>query len=195
VTKLYLRLQPTDKDDPRGWLRPPELNKEGRFTIKPVPSGAYRLLAGWYDAPYYLKSVFLDRADVTEGGIPVEAGRETEDVLVILSDDVATLRGRVIGEKGPQPGTSVALISVESLMTQEPGMAYSKAGMTDQRGRFEIKGIRPGRYFVLGGRSNWKGPGTFTEFLRSHQDKFQVVELKPKETKEVDVKPVVVNQP
>jgi hypothetical protein len=151
------------------------------------------------DAPYYLKSVMLGDTDVLESGIPVESGGEVRDVVVVLSDAVATVRGRVLGPKGPLPGASVTFVSVDLLTAPDPSaLSRGMSGATtDQRGQFEIKAIRPGRYLLaaLPNRPQWKTPEEMVEFVRSHQDRFQAIELKPREIKEVDVKPIAVGQP
>lgn len=199
AAKFYVMLQPIGSARLGSVGRPNRPDNEGRFTIKQVPNGTFRLSASLADAPYYLKSVMLGDTDVLESGIPVESGGEVRDVVVVLSDAVATVRGRVLGPKGPLPGASVTFVSVDLLTAPDPSaLSRGMSGATtDQRGQFEIKAIRPGRYLLaaLPNRPQWKTPEEMVEFVRSHQDRFQAIELKPREIKEVDVKPIAVGQP
>lgn len=199
VTKLTLVLRPVVEKQ-FDWSTPyppPRPNSEGVFTIKRIPSGLYRLSVYGIENSYYLKSVVLGNADVRESGIPVESGSETPDVFVVLSDAGATVRGRVVGDKGPLADASVSLVSVDILTGQASRRLAQSGAMTDQRGQFQIKAIRPGRYFIYAykGSSPVMGKESLADFLRRHQDRLQVVELKANEARAIDLTLIAVNQP
>jgi hypothetical protein len=196
VGNLYLRLQPVGGARFFGGMRSPKPNREGRFTMNPSPSGTYRLEVTSPNGLYYLKSVILDNTDVRESGIPVESG-ETREVLVVLSDAGATVKGQVIGQKGPMPGALVMLGSLELLAASSEDFAFPYESRTDQRGKFEFQSIRPGRYFIFAfpQRPTWRGSEALVEFLRSHQDRLRMIDLKANETKDVQIAPVAAKQP
>ncbi|MCS6806710.1 MAG: carboxypeptidase-like regulatory domain-containing protein [Acidobacteriota bacterium] len=197
VTEFYITLRPFGDTRVFGSFRPGIPDKGGNFTIKSVPSGQYRIEAYRRESPYYVKLVLVGDVDVHQTGLVVEAGNDVSDVLIMLSEAGATLKGRVLAQKGPLPGASVFLTAVEALTLQHPELAFTTSAVSDQRGQFQIKAIRPGRYFVftLNESPPWKGTDGMAEFLRNHREQIQVIELKDGETKELDLKPLLIKTP
>ena len=78
--------------------------------------------------------------------IRVSAGQETRVDISLLSDKTVTVSGRVLDVKGkPAPRTVVLLRSqhLEAVLS-----SMRTAALTDAEGKFEIKGVSPGSYFL-----------------------------------------------
>ncbi len=193
VVNLALYLRAGEHRYPVSGLGRVTPHRDGSFRFDGIPGGVYHVHFDLGPTPYYLKSILLDDVDVSEEGIPVESGRETAGVVAILSDAGATLRGRVIGGKGPMPGAVVSLVAAEVFTVQEPRRVTHSGVVSDQHGRFEIKRIRPGRYIVFATSTQpaRSEPEAFLEFLNRYRSQLQTVELRPNEIKELTLKPIV----
>lgn len=197
VTQSYVVLRPLGSSRMFAGFRPGVPDKDGHFAIKSVPGGHYRVDVHRRDLPYYVKSVIVGDVDVYQTGLVVESGNDVSDLLIVLSDAGATLKGRVLSQKGPLAGASIFLAPLDALAVQNPELAPSNRAMSDQRGQFEVKAVRPGRYFVFALKENppWKDADGLAEFLRNHREQIQVIELKDGETKQLDLKPLVIKAP
>lgn len=107
---------------------------------------------------------------VTTEGLVVHPGARVTDVVIVLSNAGAVLRGRVLSSEGdvPLPDAVVQLIPVNFAQRfAERGTVGTRSIVSDQHGGYEIKGIPPGRYYllVLQQRPTFRRQEEFVEFL------------------------------
>jgi len=106
-------------------------NAEGKFTIAGLPPGSY--------AVSLQRVGFVALMDAVRNTVTLKDGERKDDFKVKLVP-VGAISGRVLDADG-QP--------VETIAVQvEQGGRTVRSGMTDDRGRFRIGGLTPGRYRV-----------------------------------------------
>jgi len=123
-------------------------NDLGEYRIYDVPPGRYYLKAGLmgmmggsgrasYGTSYYPGTPDAAAAAAIEVG----GGQTLEGInLTLRPTRVANIRGRVMN---PGSGLTVGLLKVE-----EGGSMSSTRGVDDPDGKFELKGVSPGSYFL-----------------------------------------------
>ncbi len=195
VTRLFPLLYPKGAER-RGVAALPRVDTQGNFTIKRVPSGAFLLDLSLSDSPYFLRAVLHEDRDVTTEGLVVHPGARVTDVVIVLSNAGAVLRGRVLSSEGdvPLPNAVVQLIPVDFAQRfAERGTVGTRSIVSDQHGGYEIKGIPPGRYYllVLQQRPTFRRQEEFVEFLSARAAQLPVLEFKAREAKQLDVRPMV----
>lgn len=104
------------------------------FTLTPPPPG------------WIVKSVTLDGDDITDTPIDLTGRTALSDVRIVMTDKLTTLSGQVTNERG-QPLTDYVVI-VQGAEQREPVVASRAIRVVrpDTNGRFQTRGMRPGRY-------------------------------------------------
>lgn len=123
-----------------------EVKADGSFLVKNVPEGVYRphVFAGTSDC--FVKSARYGSADVPDRGLTVVSGVETS-LELRMSCRSARIEGVVLtGDSLPAAGVYVVAIPEAPLRDEK--WKY-RAEVTDQNGRFLLRGLLPGEYRVF----------------------------------------------
>ncbi len=137
--------------DDRGQYRIFALNP-GEYYLKAVDSSELNLntlehegswirdVGSEYAPAYYPGVAQASQAEM----ISVKAGDEVQADFFIQRTRTATITGHVIGKGGPGTNTwvSLSLVGGEDSWTQ-------REAETDEKGRFELKGVSPGSYLIV----------------------------------------------
>jgi Carboxypeptidase regulatory-like domain len=120
------------------------------FAIGGVRGGRYlvrtTIFAGWW-----VESVTVNGADVTDTGIDGASGRDYDDVIVTFTKAGARLSGVVIDARGqPAPGT-VILFPVDRRRWVDYGLTPSRIRSTEAAsdGAYEFKALPGGDYYIV----------------------------------------------
>jgi hypothetical protein len=122
----------------------------GQFELDGVPAGEVRIrVTGFPEARFYVKSVTRKGRDLMREPLRVGENADVDGVRVVLSADVATLKGQVLSRvhgASPLAHALVLLVPADErlrLMAPRP-----RAVRADAAGRFEVAG-GPGEYLVI----------------------------------------------
>jgi hypothetical protein len=179
-TQLHVFLAPLDERDSgiaiSGSLELPGvagINKDGTFELKGVPCGNYQLLVGGESnlRDYITKSVSVEGRDITDSGFVVSSGTVLE---VVMSANGATIEGTVTDSKG-KPVAYATVLDVPSVERRTRSDLYQQ-DTTDERGRFSLHGLNPGKYTVLAFDDLQDDPHQ-PEFLDAYQGRGEQVQL------------------
>ncbi len=166
-----------------------QADKDGAFRIRNVMPDAYTVNMYGLRDNFYLKSVRLGDADVTEAGIDLSQGVSAGELTVIVSPDGGQVDGTVQNEKSePAAGTTVVLIpSAEKRSI----LRFYKTTIADASGTFSLKGITPGEYKLFAWDQIEMGAYQDPEFLKRFDSKGESVSIKEKahETKQLKAIP------
>jgi hypothetical protein len=111
---------------------------EGKFEIRQVEAGQLALEA--YGNGYSSADPVIEHAEPGERVGPV----------TIFVEPAATVAGRVVNAHDPtQTLENVTVVAYDSM-----GNAFRSRGATDDSGRFEISGLRPGPYLITSSKSD-----------------------------------------
>jgi len=146
--------------------------KDGAFVLNDVGVVHYRVELFGLPADAYIASARLGGADILENGFSLH-GDSTGPMEIAVSG----LGGRIVGVvRNPQnevvPSGRVILVPEPDLRSRRD---LFKVATLDQYGRFNIQGIRPGRYKLFAWDDVPFGAYFDSEFRRSYEDQAKAV--------------------
>jgi len=171
-SQVFLLLRSADGDDPRsafglgeGFSTVAYVNTDGSFAWKDVAPGHYSVQISDASAmpDWFLKSVLAGGRDVADSGFSVSGGATTLDLLA--SANGAVVDGVAANQKDEAVADAVVVAVPEARLRSHLDR-YRKA-VTDQRGRFTLRGLPPGDYTLLAWESVECEAYYNPEFLRS----------------------------
>ena len=156
----------------------PEIKADGAFEFDGVPDGGYQLSVFGLPGNAYVKSAMLGGTDVLESGFEVTNGQVPGSELNIsVSANGGSIGGAVVMDGKP---FNHALVT---LLPDDPAKLSSewwfKSTYTDQDGRFELAGIRPGDYRLFAWEKIERGEELDPDFYRQLKDQGREVHVRP----------------
>ena len=180
-TQLSVMLLPVNKNDAgfvmSGTSEGPAMsgvNKDGSFELKNVTGGSYTVLVGAKSnnlRDYITKSVYLDGRDVADSGFIVSAETSLD---IVISASGATIDGTLVDSQG-KPVAHAAVLDVPTAEHRNRTDLYQR-DITDELGHFNLRGLNPGKYTVLG-FDELEGDIRDPEFLKSYESRGEQVQL------------------
>ena len=172
--QIFLTLQSVAGDDDPGgftigdrFTNLAHVGADGTFVWSDVPPGNYyvQLLGDTgTNEDWFVKSASSAGRDVNDSGFNVSGGSQVLDVTVSANGGIVS--GTVLDSKG-QPVPNALVVAVPELRLRTRLDRYHKAE-TDQTGRFNLHGIRPGEYTLFAWDSV-EGDAYFNpEFLKNY---------------------------
>ena len=126
---------------------------------------------------WVVKAVLHNGRDITHTPIDMKSGEQLSGVQVIVTDRVATLTGELTDDNGaPLADGTIIVFAADSTRWYE-GSRFVRAGRPDQKGRYQIKDLLPGDYFVVAVdyvEQGWWNDAEYLESLRSRAQKLTV---------------------
>ena len=147
-------------------------DEAGKFRLKGVGPGHYRVLVNNLKDGLYVKSIRMGDADVTETALDLSRGGILGEIAIVLSANGGTLKGTARNENGANSG------GVQVLAIPASGTRRLKTAVTDQNGHYEIKGLAPGDYRVFAFEDIESGAAEDLDFLKRFADKSSKVTIR-----------------
>jgi 5-hydroxyisourate hydrolase-like protein (transthyretin family) len=138
------QLSPPDYDYSRTQTKNSQPVKEKAFRIGKLGEGKYRLVS-FNNPDYYLKSATLGGKDLLNSPVEIKEGEELKGVRIVLSANMATVKGKVAGYDGKEDAF-VVMIGANAVFGQYQTKTFSaKLALS---GDFELKAA-PGEYTII----------------------------------------------
>lgn len=123
------------------------VDRDGRFTIEGVPGGLHWIRArtppGWA-----LKSVVVDGRDVTDTPFDVRSSETIDGVSLLFTDTPPEINGTITDQAGtPTLDFTVLAFPTDSTLWR-PQARQIMTARPDQNGRFQLRGLPPGDYYL-----------------------------------------------
>jgi hypothetical protein len=175
-SQMFLQLRSADGEDETeaafsvgdGFSHLAHVGADGSFEWKSVPPGNYyvQLAAeSGANANLFLKAAVVGNRDVADSGISVNGGALSVDLVV--SADSGMVEGVAVDLKG-EPVANAVIVAVPEMSLRGRFERFRKT-VSDQSGRFTLRGIPPGEYTVLAWESV-EGEAYFNrDFLKSYE--------------------------
>ena len=133
------------------------VDKDGRFTLSGVSAGSHLIRAGGNSRGWILKSVTVGGRDVTDTPIQVRSGETVSNVVVVFTDRQNEINGTVTDEQGaPVPDFTVLAFPTDASLWR-PQARQIMTARPDQTGKYRIRGLPPGEYYLVDRRSDRTG--------------------------------------
>jgi hypothetical protein len=135
------------EDTPYNWSSGAvEVKPDGTFLLKNLAEASYwpQTLTGSTEC--FLKSARYAGTDVTNGGLAIHAG--TDAVLELKVGCRAAKIEGVVLTGDSLPATGVQVVAIPDAPNRENKRRY-KYALTDQNGKFTLRGIAPGEYRIF----------------------------------------------
>lgn len=147
---------------------------DGRFTLKNVGDGEYRVVISGEPEDCYLKSARYGGEDTPEDGVTISGGKLAGSLEVVLDCSGARVEGDVLKDQAPFSGAHVVLVPEPDRRGQTE---LYRETTTDQYGRFVLRGIAPGKYKAFAWEQVEYGAYQDPDFLKSYEDHGEPVEV------------------
>lgn len=175
-TSIYL----APEDSGIWWGGEAHVEEKSLFTLKEVPQGTFRI---------NVKDCYIKEVQFGENALPdyvLHAKRGVSGELrITISSKGARLQGIVANDESlPVAGVWVVAIPEES----KRSLRYLyKAVTTDQYGRYDLRGLVPGKYMIFAWDGVASGEWEDPEFRKTNGAKAVTVELSDSDTKSTDL--------
>jgi hypothetical protein len=123
------------------------VDKDGRFTLTGIPLGPIWIRAqaprGWT-----LKSVVIDGGETIDAPLDMRPGQKLVGASLVFSDRQTELNGTLTDGQG-RPATEYTILAFPTDSTLwRPQARQITTARPDQNGRFQIRGLPPGDYYL-----------------------------------------------
>jgi len=182
-TSVHIALSPEDVQDfMRGAFAQPK--EDGSFTLQAAADERYKINAYGGPPEMYLKSAIAGREDVLERGFSPASSH----TLNLTFSTGAKVSGLVSGaDDKPDAGVTVVLVPEQRLN----GVADRfRTVTTDQNGRYQLQGLRPGSYQVYAFEHIQPGAYEDEEWLRGFADQAHPLRLSESAQETLDLKSI-----
>jgi hypothetical protein len=171
--RVFLQLEPADDEDEgtlAGGDRYSNITRaaaDGSFEWTDVPPGRYYVQMvgnGGTNEDWFVKSVEAGEPDVNNAGISVSGGLIVMDLVV--SGNGGIVDG-VVTDSAGQPLANAVVVAVPEARWRGREDRYRQA-VSDQSGRFNLRGVRPGDYTLFAWDSVESDAYLSADFLKTY---------------------------
>ena len=159
---------------------------DGSFQWTDVPAGNYYVQIvgdGLTSGEWFMKSVLSGGRDVNDSGVSINGGDVVLDLVASANGGVA--EGVVVNDKG-EPVSNAIVVAVPEARMRGRVDRFGKT-VSDQTGRFNLRGLRPGDYALFAWESV-EGEAYFNpEFLKSFEGQGRSLHVSEGERKSVQL--------
>lgn len=129
--------------DPQGFVRP-----DGTFQLS-VQGGDRLIRVENLPPPWLLRAVIYRGRDITDRPLTIEDANQVNDLQVVLTDQVTVLTGTIRNAAGDVVSDRVVVALPVDHSLWRPQGRHIRLAYSDFDGRFQIRGLPPGDYFVV----------------------------------------------
>ena len=168
LTQFRISAPSTDQSDfgPQPNAR---VDRDGRFTLTGVSAGSHLIRAGGNARGWVLKSVTVGGREVTDTPIQVRGGETVSNIVVVFTDRQSEITGTVADEQGaPIPDFTVLAFPTDSSLWR-PQARQIMTARPDQTGKYRIRGLPPGEYYLVAVDPTEQGEWFEPTYLEDHR--------------------------
>lgn len=182
-TSVQISLFPEDAQDfMRGAYA--QAKDDGSFTLQAAADERYKIMAYGGPPDMYLKSAIAGRDDVLEKGFSPATSRNIDLVFAAGAKVSGVISS---ADDKPDPGVTVVLVPEQRL--NGLGDRF-RTVTTDQNGRYQLQGLRPGSYRVYAFEHIEPGAYEDEEWLKGFADQAHSLKLSESAQETLDLKSI-----
>jgi hypothetical protein len=152
------------------------VDREGRFTVENVPAGTH-WIRGQAPRGWTLRSATLAGRNVIDTPLELRSGEPVTDLRLVFTDKLSEISGTVANAQGA-PVTEYTVVAFpEDSALWRPQSRHIMAARPDQTGRFQLRGLPPGDYYLAAVDPTEPGEWFDPAFLERHRAGAETVRL------------------
>ena len=145
------------------------VDKEGHFTISGVSAGAHLIRPSNGSRTWLLQSVTIGGRDATDTPFQVRTGENIPNVTLVFTDKQSEINGTLTTENGtPVPEYTVLAFPADSTLWR-PLSRQIMTARPDQTGKYRIRGLPPGDYYLATVDPSQQGEWFEPAYLDEHR--------------------------
>jgi Carboxypeptidase regulatory-like domain len=153
------------------------------FLMTEVPDGEIQFSAFVRPDSLYIKSIDVNGVDLLREKLNIAPGSEVKEVRIVVSNEVATLEGRILSASGgPLAGVTVMLVPNNASAERRRVLGGRLTGLTNEQGAFSVT-PPPGQYGIEVRRIDREAGAAKLSLENSPQ-----ITLQPGERKSMDIR-------
>lgn len=142
-----------------------ELDDNGNFQLGGVAGRVFLTLMTTLPS-WAVKSVTLDGQDITDIPLDIGGRQSIDGIRITMTDKLTNVSGHVTDAKGSTVPQYVVVVQPADELDPNVVMRFVRTVRPDTNGRFELRGLRPGRYVATALDSLEQGRQASPEFRR-----------------------------
>jgi hypothetical protein len=146
-TQFRITAPSTDQSDfgPQSSAR---VDKDGHFTINGVSAGSHLIRPSNGSRTWVLQSVTIGGRDITDTPFQVRSGENVANVQIVFTDKQTEINGTLTTDNGtPVPEFTVLAFATDPALWR-PLSRQIMTARPDQTGKYRIRGLPPGEYYL-----------------------------------------------
>lgn len=164
-----------------------QVKPDGSFLIQGVARMFYQLAVFGAPEDVYLKSAQLGDQEVLEAGLDLTQAEAAAGVLdLVLSPAAARIQGMVRDAKDQPAAGAQVVLAPESRRRNQ--LQLYKTAVSDQSGRFTLRGIPPGEYKLFAWEDIEPDSYQDPELLRQFESRAETCKIQPGDAQNVQLK-------
>jgi hypothetical protein len=125
------------------------VDRDGRFTLDGLQAGAHLVRTQGNPRGWMLRSVQVNGRDVTDTPIDLRSGQALAGVRLVFTDRLTEINGRIADESGASSSDYTVLAFAVDEELWRPLSRHIATTRPDQNGRFQLRGLPAGEYYVV----------------------------------------------
>jgi hypothetical protein len=164
------------------------VDKDANFTIRGVPAGEHLIRVQGQPRGWALKSVTVNGREMIDTPIDVRSGRSIDGVTVLFTDRLTEVNGTVTDDHGTPITDYTVLAFPTDASLWRPMARQIMTARPDQNGKYQIRGLPPGDYYLAPVDPAQQGEWFESSFLQQHRPSAANVSLGEGDVKTQDFK-------
>ena len=167
-TQFRITAPSTDQSDfgPQASAR---VDKDGHFSIEGVSAGPHLIRPSNGSRTWLLQSVTVGGRDITDSPFQLRSGENLANVTVVFTDKQSEINGTLSTENGtPVPEFTVLAFPADSTLWR-PLSRQIMTARPDQTGKYRIRGLPPGDYYLATVDPSQQGEWFEPAYLEEHR--------------------------
>lgn len=125
------------------------VDKDGHFTLEGVPAGPHLVRSAGNARGFVLKSVTIGGRDMTDTPVELRAGEKVGNVAIVFTDRLNEINGTITTEQGTPMSEYTVLAFPTDTSLWRPQARQIMTARPDQTGKYRIRGLPPGQYYLV----------------------------------------------